>query len=323
LKFETERKLLDLVTIASEVLASSEGGLTPYAPHPGDLLWWTCYLGILDDPEAENARFVGPLDAPAGWGFVSAKGGTVDAFTPQFSDGVRLAAYEEGLRELSGAGSAKTVLTWISEDDGPARDWASLGGFEPSGEGYTIMTLELGIDGSRFAGSGRARAAKSSTVSKGDPLILGMDTAFAGALVEGPAFDGESRALAQRSAFGASMPVPRYLERFALFRSSLAWNLGIDVTLGPAPEVLAFARVWPDALSGVALLEPLGVREDAMGRGLGRAVLSLAARAACRSGMRSLRVAVEMGNERAAALYKDFGFTTLGEIPTLARTRDK
>jgi mycothiol synthase len=82
------------------------------------------------------------------------------------------------------------------------------------------------------------------------------------------------------------------------------------LVVDPAGAVAAFTIIWPDALNGVGLFEPVGTRPAFQRRGLARALMLAGLHELRRLGMRVARVEHDAANLPAGALYHGLGFTT-------------
>jgi GNAT superfamily N-acetyltransferase len=306
-----------LYRLASDVFAATGADATVFVPHPGDLAWWAAYLEAGMPLSAVSARSIRDARGElAGWGFLSPDG--VDAFAFPARDACRFDAYDEGIESLESAGATSCAVTWIADTDPAGVAWATSRGFARGESGYLRMSrgLDSGAvpDASEGMLIGVAEAAYAEDAARRATRGL-------------PLFDLRSRALAQRSAFSSSRSEDEYLKRFLSFVASPAWGYAIDCAVGtpsvsgePAGSVDAFARVWLEPRSAVALLEPVGVRQGRQGMGLGKLAAESALALAYRAGMRFARVTPDRSDERVVALYRSLGFRDTGVLPTRVRS---
>jgi predicted N-acetyltransferase YhbS len=121
--------------------------------------------------------------------------------------------------------------------------------------------------------------------------------------------EAATRAACHRAAWSPTSKVStrayERLMRTPPYRADLDW-----VALDTAGEMVASCCTWLDATTGVALIEPVGCREDHRGRGLAGAV-SLAALHAARDAGARLGLVCPRGDEgypAPARLYRRLGF---------------
>jgi GNAT superfamily N-acetyltransferase len=89
------------------------------------------------------------------------------------------------------------------------------------------------------------------------------------------------------------------------------------VVEAPDGRFAAYALLWPDDVTGVGELEPVGVREEFRRRGLGAAVCTFALRRWHEEGGR--RAIVYCVTPAACALYESIGFRVEGTLVGYAR----
>lgn len=127
--------------------------------------------------------------------------------------------------------------------------------------------------------------------------------------------DFASRASAHRSAFTRGGSTSRFTDDvYETVRSEGPWRPELDCVVVDADDhVAAFAIAWLDAPNDVGELEPVGVRADAQGRGLGRAVSLHALRQLAASGATTALVGSRGDDAYPAprALYESIGFREL------------
>jgi len=121
--------------------------------------------------------------------------------------------------------------------------------------------------------------------------------------------EAPSRRAASHAAFASTMDPPAHLERYLAFMRSPVYDRGRDlVAVAPGGTVASFLIWWPDAVTGIAQLEPVGTHPDHQGRGLGAAVFSRALADMRSAGMRVVRVCTDESRTGAVAFYQRLGF---------------
>jgi ribosomal protein S18 acetylase RimI-like enzyme len=123
--------------------------------------------------------------------------------------------------------------------------------------------------------------------------------------------DFASRSAAHRSAFAPS----RFTDEvYETVRREAPWRADLDcIVIDPEGDVAAYALTWLDEPNRVGELEPVGVREDQQGRGLGRAVCLYALQRLREHGADTALVGSRGDDDysRPKALYESIGFREL------------
>lgn len=89
----------------------------------------------------------------------------------------------------------------------------------------------------------------------------------------------------------------------------------------PDGRVAAYGCFWPDAATGVGLVEPMRTEDEFQGLGLARHLLSEGLRRLARSGCSRLKVTFDPSNEPARRLYLGAGFEPSAATRTYVRDR--
>jgi ribosomal protein S18 acetylase RimI-like enzyme len=132
--------------------------------------------------------------------------------------------------------------------------------------------------------------------------------------------EAEERARAAHEAFESSRPFADYLQNYAEFLRSPAYEAALDmVAVSPSGEIASFCISWPDPASRVGLLEPVGTRPVYRRLGLGKATILEALQQLRARGMESAIVGVEAANPAAQRLYASLEFAPANELRTYAR----
>jgi ribosomal protein S18 acetylase RimI-like enzyme len=97
--------------------------------------------------------------------------------------------------------------------------------------------------------------------------------------------------------------------------NSLGDLSGCDwAVIAPDGCVAAFCIVWPDVVSRIGQIEPVGTHPDFQRKGLGKAVVSAGMRHLQCLGMRSVRIRALSDNPAAFRLYESVGFRTVNKL---------
>ena len=129
--------------------------------------------------------------------------------------------------------------------------------------------------------------------------------------------DAASRAAAHHAAFKLDSPWPEYLQGFQNFMASPGYAAGADwVVLAPDGAVAAFCTAWPDAVSLIGQVDPVGTHPGFQRQGLGRAILRAALLYLQSVGIHTARICVRADNVAAIKLYECAGFQTVYKMLT-------
>jgi ribosomal protein S18 acetylase RimI-like enzyme len=127
--------------------------------------------------------------------------------------------------------------------------------------------------------------------------------------------DVVSRGAAQHAAFQSGTRLEEYLQKYCHFSTSPGYPHGCDwAAIAPDKRVAAFCIAWPDVVSRIGQIEPVGTHPDFQRKGLGRAVMLAGMRYLQSLGMRSVRICVLADNPAAIALYENVGFHTVNRL---------
>jgi mycothiol synthase len=288
---------LDL--LQAGLLAAETGQRLGYYVHPGDVQWW---LDCLDQDAARDKRLqLWEQDgACVAWTLLSPMVNAADVFVhPRFYNRELLSYLwgwaVEHLQPLLPAGEPVRA-DWVAEDDPLLRGVLTGLGFEPQA-------------GKQFTSLERPLAA---------PRV--MATPPAGFILRRLAGEEEleTRARASHGAFQSAMPLEAYQESYRRFMRSPGYRAAYDLVAVEATTgaVAAFALVWPDEATGLALFEPVGTHPAYQRRGLARALLAHGLDQLQAAGMRAARINVAAKNQPAAALYQSLGFVPRRRLMT-------
>jgi mycothiol synthase len=127
--------------------------------------------------------------------------------------------------------------------------------------------------------------------------------------------DATNRAAAQHAAFQLDAPWQEYLQRYCHFMASPGYARGCDwIVVAPDQRVGAFCTVWPDAVSLIGQIDPVGAHPDFQRKGLGKAVVEAGLHSLQSAGMHSARICVRADNVAAIKLYEGVGFRTVNKL---------
>jgi mycothiol synthase len=127
--------------------------------------------------------------------------------------------------------------------------------------------------------------------------------------------DVDSRAAAQHAAMQSDAPWQVYRQKYRHFVASPGYSKGRDWTvIAPDGRVAAFCLVWPDDISQVGQIEPVGTHPDFQRKGLGKAVMYAGMRYLRNQGMRTARICTLADNLAAIRLYESVGFREVNKL---------
>jgi ribosomal protein S18 acetylase RimI-like enzyme len=280
-----------------------------YAIHPGDLDWWLFYLPV-ELSSWENIFLWDDPDRPgelAAWAYLSPGWSAFDLFIhPDWRSDQQIGSLNgwtiqrlEGLLQTTGAKQIRTL--WVSPKDQQSVECLEKHGFQ--------MTDVTNLDLER-------------------PMVEPIpEIELPGGFQIRP-LAGESelaqRAIAQHAAFGSSLELDRYTERYRRFMHSAAYADALDlVVMTPEKQVAAFSIWWLDPANRLGHLEPLGTHPSFQRRGLARALILDGLRRMQAAGMTRVNVCTEGDNLPAQALYQATGFQETWRLHTFIRSVSK
>ncbi len=295
----------DLQQIKALLIAGRAASGPTYYVHVGDLDWWLHYLNQGDD--LRQVLYLWERDPPGAglvaWSLLSPRFRAFDVFVHPQEQGTARAgqiwAWTEGrtveiVREQGGE-DVRTM--WVSEHDAALIARLERSGFARSDYHHIYMTRSL-----------------DEPIP--EPLL---PPGYHLRHVAG-AHEVAQRAAVSHAAFGSSLPMERYQERYLQFMRSPAYNLELDlVVAAPEGRFGAFCICWLDHVNRVGLFEPLGTGPDFRRQGLGTAVLCEGLRCMKARGMTSAMVCVDHDNPAAQRLYAAVGFLARHKILTFAK----
>jgi ribosomal protein S18 acetylase RimI-like enzyme len=281
-----------------ELLMAGTAAQTPmHYVHPGDVDWWLFYppldgelwdgLYVWDDPANPGRLLAWSLIVP---------GQTFDLVPQPELRATALAgemvhwAEQKLIEETRRAGKDTISVFWVSEGDDFLNPWLQARGYALASRDV-FMRCEL------------------------DPLPeVACPDGFTVRSCHGLE-EVEARARAQYGAFASTAPFDRYVERFARFMRSPAYDPERDV-LAAAPDgrIGAFCIIWCDPRNRIGLFEPVGTHPDFQRRGLGKAVMREALQRLQAAGMQHAVLCTGADNLAAIRLYESVGFKVVDRI---------
>lgn len=269
-----------------------------YYPHPGDLNWWLFYWLDAQNPW----QYIYLWDAPVhperllGWGLVF-PWGAFDVFVqPELCDSAWAADVNIWMEAKSAQmareqGHTHLLRMNVAETDKHLREHLRGRGFQHIPEDMLAMRLSLGPE---------------------LPLPVLPNGYVVRPVEETHAL---SRAAAQHAAFRSVKPLIDYSQTYSHFMASPGYPKGCDfAVIAPDGRAAAFCIVWPDPLSGIGQIEPVGTHPDFQRKGLGRAVMLAGMRHLQSLGMSSARICVLADNPAAFKLYQNVGFRAVNKL---------
>ena len=264
-----------------------------YYVHPGDLSWWLFYPP-LDHDFWESIYLWNDPDQPdqlLAWALLSPVGSTFDVVVKSELRGSPLAwemfswAIGQVKSAARHAGREQIGVYWIAEEDMLTRSWLV-------GRGFALASRDVHLVCDLAAPRPAGNLPEGYAVRSSRGLA-----------------EVEQRAWAQYNAFDNSAAFEAYLQRFGRFMQTPVYDPAWDlVVASPDGRIGAFCIAWPDPLTGVGLLEPVGTHPDFQRKGLGKAVMLGALEGLQRLGMRQAIVTTGEDNSPAIKLYESVGF---------------
>lgn len=284
----------DLAKMCALLQAGRKAQNGTYYVHIGDLRWWFYYPAWEHDQPHNTFLWDDPAnpDRLLGWTLFSLYWGYLDVYihpdligTPQAERILTWA--EERLSLLLRSSSKKKLhVMWISQGDKILDEHFQRRGFQLTEDDMAHLTCSLTGQLPKSA----ITAGYIVRTSAGERDALG-------------------RARAQYGAFGSTLPLEIYVERFRKFMQSPAYNPEFDVVaVAPDDQISAFCMIWPDPVNKVGLFEPVGTHPDFQRRGLGKAVMLEGLRRLQALGMTKACVNTDARNLPAIKLYEAVGF---------------
>jgi mycothiol synthase len=269
-----------------------------YYAHPGDLNWWLFnwldgqnpwqYIYLWDDP-ANPERLLG-------WGLF-APWSAFDVFVrPELHDSEWTFKINDWMEEKSTEIARQQGYTSlqrmnVAETDQALREYLCSHGYQHVPEDMLALRCSL------------ERELPAPILPEGYTLRPIEE------------IDAINRARAQHAAFQSSAPLQEYLQKYSRFMASPGYPQGCDwAALTPDGRVAAFCIVWPDPMSRIGQIEPVGTHPDFQHKGLGKAVMSAGMRYLHSLGMHSARICVLADNFPALKLYESLGFRTVNRL---------
>lgn len=269
-----------------------------YYAHPGDLNWWLFnwldgqnpwqHIYLWNAPACPDQLLAWSLFVP--WG-------AFDVFVqPELCDSAWAVEINTWMEEKSAEVARKQGHTHlqrmnVAETDKHLREYLCGRGFQHVPEDMLVMCCSL------------ERELPQPILPKGYALRPVRET------------DTVSRAAAQHAAFQSATPWQDYLQKYSHFMASLGYPQGCDWgVIAPEGHVAAFCIAWPDVVSRIGQIEPVGTHPDLQRKGLGKAVMLAGMRHLQSLGMLSARICVLANNPSAFKLYESVGFHTANKL---------
>ena len=267
--------------------------------HTGDLNWWLFYPPFGSDLFSHTLLWDDPARSGSllGWMMVDPTWPSFEVFLQPDLLGTALAGEiyvyaEEQAFARSTAGPDKPIhKMWVSETDNYQRQHLESRGYSLA---LWNMAFELSLD----------QPVPTPSLPDGNTLrpCRGLP-------------ELEQRAAAQYAAFGGTVPMEQYLNRFRTFFASQAYAQALDmVVASPDGRIAAFCIAWSDEVTRTAHFEPVGTHPDFQRQGLGKAVLRGALQRLQQQGMLQATVVTPKNNTPAVALYLSVGFEPLNRL---------
>lgn len=295
--------LEDFKHLDAVLTAGMSTAICTHYVHPGDLRWWLFYTFPENQPWANLYLWEDEGGRVTAWTLFSPNEEAVDLFyLPELHDTPemrRMLAWSvDGAASiLRGLGVEKLKKYWVRDQDAVLSSALESLGFAPGQDTSVHMTRRL-------------------NGALPEPVLPAGFTLRACRGLE----DIDQRAAVQHNAFESDLPMQRYLERFRHYMSSPAYVPMHDVVIqAPDGRMVAFAKTWPDAATGVGNFEPVGVHQEFQRRGLGRAVMLAGLHCLQQWGMKSAQVGTGSANLPAIRLYEAVGF----RVEWISRTYEK
>jgi ribosomal protein S18 acetylase RimI-like enzyme len=295
----------DLNRMKALLVAGRAAGGPTYYVHVGDLDWWLRYLNQGDDLRQVLYLWDGQRRGAdlVGWSLLSPRVRAFDVFVHPEEGCTERAeqiwAWTEGrmieLVREQGGDDVRTM--WVSGHDAILIALLEHRGFARSD--YHLIYMTRSLD----------EPIPEPVLPPGYHLRHVAGT-----------HEVAQRAAVSHAAFGSSLPLDRYRERYLQFMRSSAYTPELDlVVAAPDGRFGAFCMCWLDNVNRVGLFEPLGTGPDFRRQGLGTAVLCEGLRRMRERGMTIAMVCVEHDNPAAQRLYSSVGFHALHRIFTFAK----
>ena len=267
-----------------------------YYIHVGDLNWWLFYPHLSGNPFEhitlweDSAGLVGWALFDPRWNSVYVNVHPTLRGTPEAWQ-IYASAINRTKAAVSAKGGSAISVEFISQDDDLLIDWLHRNGFQ-----------EKEFDAQFYCSL--SKVVVSPSIPQGFLIraCQGID-------------EVESRAAAQKAAFGTQAPLDRYLNRFRSFMNSGVYDPELDIVAeSPDGQIAAFCIVWLDPVNRVGNFEPVGTHPDFQRRGLGKAVMSEALLRLQTRGMAGAIVATHEDNQPAVQLYQSMGFRQMDRL---------
>lgn len=134
-------------------------------------------------------------------------------------------------------------------------------------------------------------------------------------------FDTADRAAVQHRAFEMEITIEEHLQRYRHFMASPGYTRGRDWIVADADRhVISFCGVWPDSVSLMGQIDPVGTHPDFQQRGFGKVVVATGLQYLRSVGMQSARICVQVGNKAAVKLYESIGFQVTNRLLTYRKS---
>jgi mycothiol synthase len=293
----------DLESMEQVLEAGAQAGTSTHYVHIGDLRWWLFYGPPVIDLRQTAALWDDPSNPgrSLGWMLINPGWPSFDVFVQP---------------DLLGSSLWSDMFTWAEKEAlaacarvDPASQFESLHKLWVSNSDiYQITYLERrGYKPINWDHSFLANLPDTA------PTVL-LPEGFSLRLCQGVC-EVASRAEAQYKAFGNTMPLETYQERFRNFMCTESYAGALDVVAVTADgRIASFCIAWLDPVTKEGHFEPVGTAPEFQKLGLGKAVLYEAMRRLRTKGMEQVSVVTLEENLPACALYKSVGFKSIGKL---------
>ncbi len=303
IKFRPYTRFHDFLFMTSILALGRKTSRRNYYVHIGDISWWLFYSAADLSQWAERIRLWERDGKLCGWSLVDPAWLSFDLFLLPEMCGTKKACNILDLTiqqamEIAKQNRGEQVRTfWVSEHDHDLTKNLLERGFTcaDSYMWYLERPLNEAIP----------------------PSKLPQD--FVLRSIQGEA-DALKRAAASHSTFQYRNGFDKYWPRYQRFMRSPVYYPNFDLVVeAPDGQFASFCNIWPDPVNHVGLFEPVGVRTEFQGQGLGKAVVVSGLEKLKAYGMDKAMVCVEHDNHTAERLYQSTGFEKKFKLHTFMK----
>lgn len=295
----------DLEKMCALLQAGEAAPGSAYYIHTGELYY--CLFNWLDgyDPWQHIYLWDDPdhPDRLLGWALLSTPWSAFDVFVQPalwhtgWACDINTWIEEKAIEKARQQGHSKIWRMNVSEADAPLRQHVTARGFQEE-PAYTMLKMECDL---------------------GRKIVPSLKPGYATRQVR--QHEQAKRAAAQYAAFKMDKPFEEYLRQYQHFMTSPAYARGCDwVIVAPDQRFVSFCMVWPDPVTRLGLVDPLGTHPDCQRQGFGKMILETGLQYLQSVGMHSARLIVEAENAAAIRLYESCGFRVKNRLLTNQKT---